>query len=215
MDLEFPHLHLSSRNEMMIASGFHALFCPRSAANRTPQKRFAECSSTSYTYDAVPRIRKRARKQKRVRFLADATGTNDALEVISPSVHHEDLSDVWYTRQDYRAFQDNSKSLALAFELGILDRINPEEVCLRGLEASLSKEHLGARLASRGTLIEFVLKTQESRVGHGMRDPELIRGLSMVLSKDACEDALKLAAYDREEADEEIGHGGARLTQNS
>jgi hypothetical protein len=207
MDLEFPHLQFSSRDVIMVASASPELQCPRNATTETHQKReLSECFATAYMCGAIPISRTRARMQKHVRFLADSTGTKDALVVISRSAHHEDLSNVWYTRQDYRAFRDASNSLALAFELGVLDRFDPEEVCLRGLEANLSKDHLDARLASRGTLIEFILRTQEAQKGHGMRDPELIRGLSIVLSKDACEDALKLAAYDLEEANEVLGH---------
>lgn len=163
-----------------------------------PKRKF--CSGESFLSEGLfssrpSRKRPRVSAQKCVRF-ADKTVNL----VIPRSVLKEDLPSAWYNRADYRTFRDDSQSLKLAFELGILDRIHPNDFCLRGLEARLSSNHLGARLAARGTMIDVVLSIQEAQKGHGMRDPEMIRGLSLVLSKDALEDALKLAAYDREEA---------------
>ena len=187
----------------MLASAFPNLLCLN---ERSEKRKYSGCLETKCFSTTMNMMRKRPRIQRKVRFLVDATGTKDIRVIIPRSLCIEDLPRVWYSRQDYRVFQDNSKSLALAFELGVLDCIDPEDVCLRGLEANLSKSHLEARLISRGALTECILRTQEFQKGQGTSDPELIRGLSMVLSKDACEDALKLAAYDREEADEASSH---------
>jgi hypothetical protein len=140
------------------------------------------------------RKRCRASAPKSVRFANDNS-------VIPRSVCQEDLPMAWYNRADYKSFREDSSSLVLAFELGILDRIHPDDFCLRGLEASLSSAHLEARIIARGTMLEMVLSTQEAQRGHRITDPGMIRGLSLMLSKDAAEDALKLAAYDRVEAD--------------
>lgn len=146
--------------------------------------------------DAPSRKRPRVSKQKNVRFMDVRVN-----RVIPRSVCKEDLPSIWYNRADYRSFREDAQSLALAFELGILDRIHPDDFCLRGLEASLSREHLEARITARGNMNEVILSTQEAQRGHRMRDPEMIRGLSIMLSKDANEDALKLAVYDRAEAE--------------
>ncbi|CAB9514452.1 expressed unknown protein [Seminavis robusta] len=216
MELDFPHLQLSSSAEAhtsLIVQQCAAMCPPHSPLDNDNTKKGTKRPQSPD--DDIPAgveatSRKRARVGKRVRFTMTTTNTDgrptekDALIVIPRHVKEEDLPCMWYTRRDYRSFREDSQSLALAFELGILDRLHPDEICLRGLEANISKGHLEARLASRGTLTEFILRTQEAQKGHGMADPEMIRGLSQMLSKDACEDALKLAAYDREEAEQEF-----------
>ena len=162
---------------------------------------FAEDYMTNFLINAPCPSRKRPRVTKKsVRFSDDKAN-------IPRTVRQEDLSTVWYKRADYKGFREDSHSLTLAFELGILDRIHPDEFCLRGLEASLSSAHLEARMTARATMLECILRTQEAQKGHGMKDDEMIRGLSLVLSKDASEDALKLAAYDQAEAQEVMREG--------
>ena len=71
----------------------------------------------------------------------------------------------------------------------------------------MSSNMLKARVAARDKLTNVVLQTQEAQRDHGIKDPEMIRGLSIMLSRDAAEDALKLAAYDFEEAQDVMKEG--------
>lgn len=193
-------LHAMCGMPLTQAPAFGDLEFPEDLSSaRKRQLRFLEEDYlTSFLFDDTRTSRKRRRveQKKSVRFSDPNFATT-----IPRTVCQEDLQDVWYTRSDYKGFRSDSQSLTLAFELGILNRIHPDEFCLRGLEASLSSAHLEARMVARGTMIEYVLRMQQAQKGNGIKDPEVIRGLSVVLSKDACEDALKLAAYDREEAE--------------
>ena len=122
--------------------------------------------------------------------------------VLTPRyVAEEDLQNVWYNRNDYKMFRADARGLALAFDLDILGHIDPEDCCLRGLEANLHRSIMEARRTARRNTINVVLQTQDAQRDNGIWDPEMLRGLSLMLSKDACEDALKLAAYDVEEAE--------------
>ena len=200
----------STLNELVDAMGYGqkslpTIPAPKGLEFQIPASPTKKCKLRSIEGYLLGPSRKRARvsTHKSVRFHCG----DSSIRVIPRSVFKEDLAHVWYNGADYRSFRDDSKCLALAFDLGILDRIHPDDFCLRGLEASLSSAHLEARLAARGTMIDVVLSTQEAQRGHGIRDPEMIRGLSLMLSKDACEDALKLAQYDREEAEAVMAEG--------
>lgn len=148
----------------------------------------------------LPRSRKRPRKPgaKSVRFFKDSELTTTVVFETT----EEDIENAWYGRVDYLEMQEDSQSTAMAFELNILDLVPPEDACFRGLEAHLSSNKQGARNSVRKTMIRLILRTEELQRGHGMLNDELIRGLSIMLSRDSRADALKLATLDASEARE-------------
>ena len=146
--------------------------------------------------------RKRPRTSSTGRSVRFRDASDGLTMVLTPRyVAEEDLQNVWYNRNDYKMFRADARGLALAFDLDILGHIDPEDCCLRGLEANLHRSIMEARRTARRNTINVVLQTQDAQRDNGIWDPEMLRGLSLMLSKDACEDALKLAAYDVEEAE--------------
>jgi len=136
-----------------------------------------------------------------VRFRAESDGFVTTL--IPRYVAQEDLKEVWYKREDYESFCDDSLGLVLAVELGVLDCfIDCKDKCLRGLEANLDRSVMMARRSARSNSIRTILQAQQVQRNHGLNDLEMLRGLSMLLSKDTREEALKLAASDALEAEQ-------------
>ena len=159
---------------------------------------FCEGAKNSTTTSSRKRPRTVLAATGSVRFRPESDGL---VTFVTPRyVAKEDMPDVWYSRQDYRMFRQESRTLVMAFEMGLLGHIDAEDCCLRGLEANLHPSIMETRRTARTNAINVVLQTQVAQKEHNIRDPEMIRGLSAMLSKDACEDALKLASYDQEEA---------------
>ena len=189
----FPSSHATS----IITQSLLASTSGRKRKEMTPSCHDIFCIGTKNSSTS----RKRPRTGKgSVRFRPESDGL---VTFVTPRyVAKEDMPDVWYSRQDYRMFRQESRTLVMAFEMGLLGHIDAEDCCLRGLEANLHPSIMESRRTARTNTISVVLHTQVKHKDHGIQDPEMIRGLSTMLSKDACEDALKLASFDREEAAE-------------
>lgn len=207
-------LMFQSQQAIHLLAGFpSSLLASTSGRKRkemTPSCHDIFCIGTKNSSTSRKRPRTVSAGKGSVRFRPESDGL---VTFVTPRyVAKEDMPDIWYSRQDYRMFRQESRTLVMAFEMGLLGHIDAEDCCLRGLEANLHPSIMESRRTARTNTISVVLHTQVKQKDHGIQDPEMIRGLSMMLSKDACEDALKLASFDRDEAAEAM-QDNAKVTR--
>jgi len=159
-------------------------------------------SSSSSSRRKRPRVSLPSRDEKPIKSVRFSSGPH--LHSVIPCavpVTQDDLKHSWLTRADYHALRVDCQALVMAFELGILDQMNdPNDACLRGLEPHLFSSMMDARKASRQNLIKVVMDAQEAQRDNRLeKNVETIRFLSTLMSKNACDDAVKMAAFDCEE----------------
>jgi hypothetical protein len=102
----------------------------------------------------------------------------------------EEKRNAWYNRNEYREFREDMQATALSVHLGIANFIEPEDFCLRGLEANLSPKMAIMRKLKRQLLVESILREQRLQKVVGAVNHEAIRQLSTLLSSDAQIDAV-------------------------
>lgn len=113
----------------------------------------------------------------------------------------EEKRNTWYNRMEYHGIRKDMQATALCVRLGITDMVRPDDLCLRGLEASISPQEGMIRRLKRQLLIKSIIQEQQRGKGNGAAggtvvDPEAIRELSTVLSSDAQFEAVKRGVQD-------------------
>lgn len=108
----------------------------------------------------------------------------------------EEKKNSWYNRGEYREFREDMHATALSVRLGISSFIEPEDFCLRGLEANLSPDIAKLRKLRRQLLVDSILREQHAQRELGATNQEVIRELSTILSTDSQIDAVRRGASD-------------------
>lgn len=154
-------------------------------------KRHAESSCLA---DGAVRAKKRRRSHDTLKkTVSFEVGQNKQF------VYHmtkEDQKASWYKRSEYLAMQEDNKATAISVKLGITRWIQPEQFCVRGLEASVIP-HLGrTKLIRRQLLIASILQEQRAQKMYGVMNLDVMGELSQLLSCDASQEAVQLAFID-------------------
>ena len=116
----------------------------------------------------------------------------------------EEKKNSWYNRNEYRGFREDMQATALSVRLGITNFIEPEDFCLRGLEANLSPDTAILRKLRRQILVDSILKEQQAQRILGASNQEVIRELSTILSTDSQIDAVRRGVSDSHDSEPQV-----------
>jgi hypothetical protein len=119
--------------------------------------------------------------------------------VLFRHVLESELEQTWYQPKDYQDFkQDNRTTLnALHQVQGQLCQLDPQQHCIRGLEAHVNDQILRLRQTRIRSNVQVVLDQQRSQQLHGMKDETMISAVSMMFSKQSRQHALSMGALDQ------------------
>jgi hypothetical protein len=118
------------------------------------------------------------RRPKRVRFGGCTTN-------ILPIRTSKDVENAWYRDSEYMGFELERRRTVHAFNHvnGELALLNPTEFTVAGLEQQLSRQQMISRKIQIRQHCELVLQTQHFQRCIGNHDPEAIRSISELFSK--------------------------------
>ncbi len=108
---------------------------------------------------------------------------------------------IWYQREDLLSFrQERLRTMkALQTAGGETSCLDPDKYCVRGLEDSFvvsTSSYARERRCQQTNIIRMVLEAQSEQRQMGVRDPESIKRLSMILSKVSRDRAVEIAKVD-------------------
>ena len=130
--------------------------------------------------------------RKSVRF-ADNRNT-----VLFRHVMDSELKQTWYESKDYSDFKKDSRGTINALQQahGQLCHLDPQQHCIRGLEAHVNDSILMLRQTRIRTNVQVVLDQQRSQKFHGIKDTNMLGAVSMMFSKQSRQVALSMGALD-------------------
>jgi hypothetical protein len=104
----------------------------------------------------------------------------------------------WYQREDFVSFYKERLQTVRALKKaqGDITCLDPSEYCLRGLEEKISTRYGRERRLKQIKIIRMVLEVQAEHREMGVRNPEGIKSLSMLVSKMSRDHAVEIAELD-------------------
>lgn len=147
------------------------------------------CTTTTTTKSASCAGRKRPLAKKTIAFASDRK------ERSLPATSAEEKSAVWYSANDYEAFEKDVKKTVSCIRRG-----RRTVVTGRGLEKYFSSQYHEEKKRREFKHYRSILREQHRQRAQGEEpNPKLFRMLSVVNSKWALEKALNLANHDASE----------------
>lgn len=132
-----------------------------------------------------------SRKSKRVRFSSkDNVATRHATLA--------DLKASWCSQVEFEGFKKECRKTAQLYAKveGDITRIDPDKVCLRGLETHLTRESMMRRRLTIVNSIRAVLNEHRTQKALGKEDPNRLKEISSALSAFAIKRAEHMADFD-------------------
>jgi hypothetical protein len=133
----------------------------------------------------------RPRKNKRVRFAPKE-------QVAFRHVTQQELKATWYQQDEFEDFKQECRKTARVYSKvqGDITQINPDKVCLRGLEQHLSRDLIASRKMTIINSIRMVLNEQKCQRSKGAANPFKLEEVSSTWSQYARTRAMTMADFD-------------------
>jgi hypothetical protein len=138
----------------------------------------------------------RKRVKKTVRFA-------DAVEVAFRHVSKEELQQCWYSDEEFRAFVEDIRDtirvyrgMGLGYNNSLLCMMDPNWYCVRGVEEHVMQGSFQIKKLKLLSNIRMILDQQAMQRNMGIYDPNALRMISMMCSRQSRLRALDRAALD-------------------